>query len=68
MTLAHQGDDTGLTPVKTVIGKMHYNWRYGVGGHDWKITNPQAMEFFWGQKNFHLHKYVLLCVVLGSRL
>ena len=50
MTLAHQEDDIGVPPVKTVIGKMHYNWGYGVGSHDWKITHPQVMTFFGPKK------------------
>ena len=28
-------------------------WGVWVGGHTWKMTHPQAMEFFGVQKYFH---------------
>ena len=45
MTLYH-GGMTLLLPVKPVIGKMHYRGMEFGGAHVWKMSHPQAMEFF----------------------
>ena len=41
-----QGGITLVPPVKLVIGNMHYRGMEFGGAHVWKMSHPQAMEFF----------------------
>ena len=40
------GGNTLVSPVKPVIGNMHYRGMEFGGAHLWKTSHPQSMEFF----------------------
>ena len=44
------GGMTLVPPVKLVIGNMHHRGMEFGGAHVWKMSHPQAMEFFHTQK------------------